>query len=116
MEFELTLDAVAQRPELAQLLSPEIIRVLRLRARIALAALDECPTQPASLAASQLELGDSLVASKRLRRCSTFRSQRWPTTSGRFASVSAELCDGFTLSREFSDTSRSGPEARRTPL
>jgi len=64
MEFELTLDAVAQQPELAQQLSPEIIRVLRLRARIALAALDECPTQPASLAASQLEPGDSLVGIK----------------------------------------------------
>jgi hypothetical protein len=83
MEFELTLDAVAQQPELAQQLSPEIIRVLRLRARIALAALDECPTQPASLSAGQLEPGDSLVGIKEAAKMlnvseSTLAHSEWP--------------------------------------
>ena len=83
MEFELTLDTLAQQPELAQQLSPEIIRVLRLRARIALAALDECPTQPASLAASQLEPGDSLVCIKEAAKMlnvseSTLAHNEWP--------------------------------------
>jgi predicted DNA-binding transcriptional regulator AlpA len=41
MEFDLSLDAVARRPELVRQLPPQKARDLRLQARVALAALDD---------------------------------------------------------------------------
>jgi predicted DNA-binding transcriptional regulator AlpA len=41
MEFDLSLDAVARRPELVRELAPQRARDLRLQARVALAALDD---------------------------------------------------------------------------
>ena len=41
MEFDLSLDAVARRPELVRQLPPQKARDLRLQARAALAALDD---------------------------------------------------------------------------
>ncbi len=57
MEFDLSLDAVARRPELVRQLPPQKARDLRLQARVALAALDdrvesvEAPTALSSAAA-----------------------------------------------------------------
>ena len=64
MQVSVTLDALAQRPELAQELKPETVRALRLQARIALAALEESGINQGAAIQSQTDSTDGLVGIK----------------------------------------------------
>lgn len=68
MNSDITLDALAQQPELVQHLSADTARALRLRARIALAALEETPDSDFRPTPSPAEANDNLVGIKEAAR------------------------------------------------